>query len=148
MRIRQMVLMACVAAFSTGALAQGLPHMKRGEWKDTSVVNGRGIRDTYTVCNHGQAFTSWMMSRQGSTCTATGVPLIESGGAVVFHENCLSKLPQGGAAHMHMTVHVAVTDAGRAFQSTVTGQGNADGYDFPINDTVTGHYVGACRHGG
>ena len=148
MHIRQIVLIACVTAFSTGAFAQGLPHMKRGEWKDTSIATGHGIKDTYTVCNHGQAFTSWMMSRQGSTCTTTGVPVIEGGGRTVFQENCLSKQPQGGAAHMHMTVHLAVTDAGRAFQSTVTGQGNADGYNFPINDTVTGHYVGACRHGG
>ena len=148
MRIRQIVLIAGVAVFSTGALAQGLPHMKRGEWKDTSIATGRGIKDTYTVCNHAHAFDSWVMPQKGSTCTTTGVPVIESGGSVVFHENCLSKQPQGGAAHMHMTVHVAVTDAGRAFQSTVTGQGNADGYTFPINDTVTGHYVGACHHGG
>ena len=148
MRIRQMVLVLGMTVFSSGALAHGMPHMKRGEWQETSIANGRGIKDTYTVCNHGQAFASWMMSRQGSSCTATGVPVIGGGGRMTFQENCVSKEPQGGAAHMHMKVHVAVTDAGRAFQSTVTGQGNADGYNFPINDTVTGHYVGACSHGG
>ncbi|MCK9188961.1 hypothetical protein [Acidithiobacillus sp.] len=148
MRIRQIVLMACVAAFSTRAFAQGLPHMKRGEWKDTSVANGSGIKDTSTVCNHGQAFTSWMMSKQGSTCMTTGVPVIEGNGRTVFQENCLSRQPQGGAAHIHMTVHLTVTGVGRRFRSTVTGQVNADGYHFPINDTVTGHYVGACRHDG
>lgn len=148
MDIRQIVLIAGAAAFSTGALAQDLPHMKHGEWKDTSIATGRGIQDTFTVCNHGQAFTSWMMSEQGSTCKTTGVPVIDSGGSVVLHETCVSKQPQGVAVQMHMKVHLAVSNAGRAFHSTITGQGNANGYAFPINETETGHYIGACEHGG
>ncbi|OCX77271.1 hypothetical protein A6M27_14540 [Acidithiobacillus thiooxidans] len=79
-------------------------------------------KDTYTVCNHGQAFTSWMMSKQGSICTTTGVPVIEGDGQAVFQENCLSKQPQGGAAHMHMTVHLAVTDAGVLFSLPSRGR--------------------------
>ncbi|MFA7496000.1 MAG: hypothetical protein WCY67_06770 [Acidithiobacillus sp.] len=148
MDIRQIVLIAGVAVFSTGALAQDLPHMKRGEWKETLVVNGRGIQDTFTVCNHGQAFTSWMMSEQGSTCKTTGVPMIDSGGSVVFHETCASTQSQGVAVQMHMKVRMAVSDSGRAFRSTSIGQGSADGYSVPVSETLAGHYIGACEHGG
>lgn len=63
-----------------------------------------------------------MISKQGSTCTTTGVPVIEGDGRTVFPESCLSRQPQGGAAHIHMTVHLTVTGGGRRFRSTCERQ--------------------------
>ncbi|MEB8534678.1 hypothetical protein [Acidithiobacillus ferriphilus] len=121
--------------------------LHRGEWKATERT-AQGVQETYTYCDRGQGWAGLINHDAGSSCSIPHPTVLRSGGRVQFTEKCLLRTPPNGEATTQMRVELQMSDGGRAFHATITGTGTAGGYQFPISEQVSGHYIGACHQGG
>ncbi len=121
--------------------------LHRGEWKATTRT-AQGVQETYTYCDRGRGWAEMINHDTGASCSISHPAVIRSGGHVQFTDKCLLRTPPNGETTTQMHIDMQMGNGGRAFHATITGTGTAGGYQFPISEQVSGHYIGACHQGG
>ena len=121
--------------------------LHRGEWKATTRA-AQGVQETYTYCDRGRGWAELINHDAGASCSISHSTVIRSNGHVQFTDKCLLRTPPNGETTTQMHIDMQMGNGGRAFHATITGTGTAGGYQFPISEQVSGHYIGACHQGG